>query len=93
MNFLAEEFFEFLVEIYMELMLLVVPEKRGNKTLRCIAGVLSIAEVFGILFLAFWGISLIADDHNLQGIIPITIAVIISLVQIIAGILLYKKNH
>ncbi|MBQ9083943.1 MAG: hypothetical protein IJY28_10705 [Clostridia bacterium] len=93
MDSLFEILIEFFGELYMELMLLVVPEKRGSKTLRCIAGVLSIVEVFGIILLAAWGISLIADDHNLQGILPIAIAVIISLVQIIAGIRLYNRNH
>lgn len=58
-----------------------------------IAKITAIAVALGGFALAFWGIVLIMDYHNLWGILPIAIAAILSLAQIIAGIVLYKKNH
>ena len=84
---------EILLEIYMELMLLVVPEKNAGKKQIWIAKIAAIAVVFGIFVLVIWGAVLILDHNNLWGILPITVAVALSLAQIIAGIVLYKKHH
>lgn len=46
-----------------------------------------------MIALAVWGIVLISDHNNLWGIVPIAVAIVISLAQIIAGIVLFKKNH
>ena len=84
---------EILLEIYMELMFLVVPEKNASKKHIWIAKIAAIAVVLGIFALVIWGAVLILDYNNLWGILPITIAGAISLTQIIAGIVLYKKHH
>ena len=84
---------EILLEIYMELMLLVVPEKNAGKKQIWIAKIAAIAVVFGIFALVIWGAVLILDYNNLWGILPITVAVALSMAQIIAGIVLYKKHH
>ena len=84
---------EILLEIYMELMFLVVPEKNASKKHIWIAKIAAIAVVLGIFALVIWGAVLILDYNNLWGILPITIAGAISLAQIIAGIVLYKKHH
>ena len=84
---------EILLEIYMELMLLVVPEKNAGKKQIWIAKIAAIAVVFGIFALVIWGAVLILDHNNLWGILPITVAVALSMAQIIAGIVLYKKHH
>lgn len=84
---------EILLELYMELMLLIVPEKNASKKHITIAKIAAILMVLGIFALAIWGGVLIADYNNLWGIAPIAIAVILSLIQIIAGIVLYKKHH
>ena len=84
---------EILLEIYMELMLLVVPEKNAGKKQIWIAKIAAIAVVFGIFVLVIWGAVLILDHNNLWGILPITVAVALSMAQIIAGIVLYKKHH
>jgi len=84
---------ELLLEIYMELMLLVVPEKNATKKHIRIAKIAAILVVLGIFALVIWGGVLIADYNNLWGIFPIAAAVVISLAQIIAGIVLYKKHH
>ena len=84
---------EILLEIYMELMLLVVPEKNAGKKQIWIAKIAAIAVVFGIFALVIWGAVLILDHNNLWGLLPITVAVALSMAQIIAGIVLYKKHH
>ena len=84
---------EILIEIYMELMLLIVPEKNAGKKHIRIAKISAVLVVLGVFALAIWGGVLIADYNNLWGIVPIVIAIILSLIQIIAGIILFKKHH
>ena len=84
---------EILLEIYMELMFLVVPEKNASKKHIWIAKITAILMVLGIFALVIWGGVLIVDHNNLWGILPIAVAVVISLAQIIAGIVLFKKHH
>lgn len=84
---------EILLEVYMELMFLIVPEKNVEKKHIWIVKILAIAVVLGIFALAIWGTVLIMDHSNLWGIAAIVAAVILSLAQIIAGIVLYKKHH
>ena len=84
---------EILLEIYMELMLLIVPEKNIEKKHIRIIKLTAIVVTLGVFALAIWGIVLIADYNNLWGIVPIAVAAMVSLAQIVAGIILYKKNH
>lgn len=84
---------EILLEIYMELMFLIVPEKNASKKYIWIAKITAVFVVLGILALVIWGGVLIADYNDLWGVVPIVIAVILSLIQIVAGIILYKKRH
>ncbi len=89
-----EFFAEFLLEIYMQLMFLVVPKKKGgNKKYRVIATLIAIAVLLGVMALALWGAILISKYKNFLGIIPIAVAAVISLSQILAGFVLYDKNH
>ncbi len=89
-----EFFAEFLLEIYMELMFLIVPKaKRGNKKYRVIATLIAIAVLLGVAALALCGAILISKYKNPLGIIPIAVAAVISLSQILAGFVLYDKNH
>lgn len=84
---------EALIEVYMELMMLIVPEKNLTKKHIIIAKVIAICVIFGVFALVLWGVYLIADKSNMLGILPIAFAVIISALQIIFGIILYKKHH
>lgn len=84
---------EILLDVYGELMLLIVPEKGTSKKIILLSKIFAILVLMGGIALVLWGIYLIADQDNLLGILPITLAAIISLAQIIAGIVLYKKNH
>ena len=84
---------EILLEVYGELMFLIIPEKRMNKKCVIIAKTIAIFVFIGVIALVLWGAILISDYNNLIGIVPISIAVVISLAQIIAGIVLFKKHH
>jgi CHASE2 domain-containing sensor protein len=84
---------EILLEIYMELMLLIVPEKRvtkGVKTLAKILAVLMLLVVFGLVIL---GAILLFDYQNPWGWLPLIAAIVISVAQIVAGIIFYKRHH
>lgn len=84
---------EILLEIYMEMMLLVVPEKNVTKRMKTIAKVIAIVMLLLVLGLAVWGLVLLIDEQNLWGIAPLGVSILLSLAQIIAGIILYKRHH
>ena len=84
---------EILFEVYAELMFLIIPEKKRGKGYVLISKIIAVTVFLGVIALAIWGAILITDYDNLRGIFPIAAAVIISLAQIIAGVLLFKKNH
>lgn len=84
---------EILFEVYGELMFLIIPEKRMDKKYVIIAKAIAIFVFIGVVALALWGGILIAEYNNLIGILPISIAVVISVAQISAGIVLFKKHH
>ena len=83
---------EFFLEVYMELMMLIVPETSDKKR-KIIASILAIIVLAITFALVIWGLTLIIDYSNLLGIIPLAFAIIISIVQITFGIILYNKNH
>ena len=84
---------EILFEVYGELMFLIIPQKKMSKKYVIIAKAIAILVFIGVIALVLWGVILISDYNNLIGIVPISIAVVISLAQIIAGIVLFKKHH
>lgn len=84
---------EILFEVYGELMFLIIPEKNRSKKYIWVSKIIAAAVFLSVVALAVWGIVLISDYNNLWGIAPITAAIVISLAQIIAGIVLFKKNH
>ena len=85
---------EIILEFYMEMMMLIVPDKNMvTKKHRIIAAVIALIVIAGIFALVIFGLTLIIDKGNLLGIIPLSLAIIISAVQIVLGIVFYKKNH
>ena len=85
--------FEILFEVYLELMMLIVPEeKAASKKYRYLSIAIAGAVLVGVLALFVWGYVLIADHDNMLGVIPIVIASVISIIQITAGGILYTKN-
>lgn len=89
---MMEILMEIVIEIYLELMFLIVPEKNVTKKQRLAAKLLAVAVLIGLIALVIWGCVLL-EGNNLWGIAPIAVAVVLSLAQIIAGIVLYQKNH
>lgn len=83
---------EIVIEIYLELMFLIVPEKNVTKKQRLAAKLLAVAVLIGLIALVIWGCVLL-EENNRWGIVPIAVAAVLSLAQIIAGIVLYSKNH
>ena len=84
---------EILFEIYGELMFLIIPEKNRSKRYIWISKIIAVVVLLAVISLAIWGSVLISDYNNMWGIVLVAIAIIISLAQIIAGIILFKKNH
>jgi hypothetical protein len=84
---------EILFDVYGELMFLIIPEGKMSKKYIIISKIIAILVFAGVISLALWGAYLVSERDNLIGILPISIAIIISLAQIIAGIVLYKKHH
>lgn len=84
---------ELLFEIYLELMMFMVPEKgETSKKYRAVAICIAIAVLVSVFALFIWGGVLIWDQNNPLGWIPVTIAIVISVIQIVAGIVVYSKN-
>ena len=89
-----ELLFEILFEIYLELMLHIVPEEKAtSKIYRIITILVASLVLLVTLSLFTWGLVLIIDHHNQLGAIPIVIAVVISIVQIVAGFILHGKKY
>ena len=84
---------EILLDVYGELIFLIVPEKRTNKKYVIITKIIAILVFIGVAVLTLWGAFLITERDNLIGILPISIAALISLIQVILGIILFKKRR
>lgn len=84
---------EILLEIYMELMFLIVPESKRRKKHYIIAVLIACITAFGFMALAFWGVVLIVEKENAMGWLPLFTAIVLSIAQIIFGIILYNKRH
>lgn len=84
---------EFFLELYMELMMFVVPENTSNKKIKVLATILALTVLAGVFALVIWGLVLIIDKNNLLGIIPLAFAIIISIIQITLGIIITNKKR
>ena len=88
MEFLAE----FLIEFYIELMFLIVPEKKvKSKKHHILAITLALLTTVGYIALFIWGIILI-DNGNDWGALPIILAILMSLTQFIIGVVSRSKE-
>lgn len=88
-----EFLFEFIFELYLELMMFIVPEeKTTSKKYRTFVILVAMAVLLGVFALFIWGCVLISDYNNYFGFIPIMIAIVISMIQIIAGFILHDKK-
>ena len=89
----VELLFEIIFEIYVELMMYIVPEEKvTSKKYRIITVVFALFVLAGVFALFIWGCVLISDYNNKLGVIPIIIAAAISIVQIISGFVFHDKK-
>lgn len=58
---------EIFLEVYMELMLLIVPEKNITKKHLVFAKIFAVFMLIGVFALIIWGAVLIGDCKNLWG--------------------------
>ena len=85
--------FEVIFEVYVELMMYIVPEEKvTSKKYRIFTVFFALFVLLGVFALFIWGCVLISDYNNKLGIIPIVIAIVISIIQIIAGFILHDKK-
>ena len=88
-----EIFLEFFFEVYLELMMYIVPEEKAtSKLYRFFAIVLATIVLLGVSALFVWGIVLL-EDKNLKGFILIGISIVLSLLQIILGFIFHKNAN
>ena len=86
--------FDILFEVYLELMMLIVPEeKAATKKYRIIA--MLIASLVMVIDFALFilGGTLIFDEGRLIGILPLSLAAVLSLAQIVLGIVFSIRKH
>ena len=93
MDFLIEIAGEIVIEVYLELMMLIVPEEKQGKKFHVIAKIIAITIMIGIIAMIVGGIILIENQKIPGGVALISTAGAISLTQIILGIVFYKRNH
>ena len=60
---------EILLEVHMELMFLISPEKNASKGWRIASKIFAILVIFGVFALVIWGVALIVNYGNLWGIV------------------------
>ena len=77
--------FEIFLEIYGELMMLVIPESKWTKKKGAIA-LVAVLNFVGVMALLLWGVVLLTENNEPLGWIPIFFAVVLSAVQIGVGI-------
>ena len=83
--------FEIFLEIYGELMMLIIPESKWTKKKGAIAFV-AIANFIGVFALFLWGMILLTDNGDILGWSPIFFAVVLSAVQIGMGIYRFVRT-
>ena len=95
MDFLVELFFEIIVSVYAELMGLVIPEEnKNNKIVRTMIAVFAGLVMLGLIVMMLFGMYFVAGDRNpLLGWGLIVGAIIISIAQITAGMILKSKEE
>lgn len=84
---------EVIIELYLELMCIIVPEKNITKGMRVLAIIIAIVLALGLPALFFWGFYLWIEKSIVWGVMLMVVSVALVLAQIIAGIVLYKKHH
>lgn len=89
-----ELIFEIFFEVYIELMMYIVPEEKAtSKKYRALAIIIATISMLGNLALFIYGGILLFEQHDLWGLVPIAVALVWSLAQIFLGFILDKKKN
>ena len=83
--------FEIFLEIYGELMMLIVPESKWTKKKGTIA-LIAVLNFVGVMALFLWGVALLTENNNPLGWIPIFFAAALSAVQIGVGVYRFVRS-
>ena len=81
---------EIFLEIYGELMMLVIPE--GKRQKKWLVTLLAVANFIGVLALFLWGVVLLTENGDALGWIPVFFSVVFSLVQIGFGVYRFVRD-
>ena len=92
-NIIMDILIEVLLDVYLELMLLVIPEEKMSRKKKIVARLIAIGVLLGVLALAVWGLVWIIDYKNFWGILPLAVAILLSIGQISLGIILAIKKE
>lgn len=84
---------EVVLDLYLELMVMIVPKKNVTKGMRVLAIIIAIVLALGLPALFLLGASLLFEKNTVWGLILMIVSALLVLAQIIAGIVLYKKHH
>lgn len=84
---------EVVLDLYLELMVMIVPKRNVTKGMRVLAIIIAIVFAFGLPALFLLGASLLFEKNTVWGLILMIVSALLVLAQIIAGIVLYKKHH
>ncbi len=84
---------EVLLDIYMELMFLIIPEEKRTKKHVFLAKLTAIVATLGILVLGVWGLVWILQEGKRLGWIPLGIAIVLSTIQIAFGIIITIRRN
>ncbi len=84
---------EVLLDIYMELMFLIIPEEKRTKKHILIVKIIAVLVTVGILALGVWGLVWIIDDKKPWGWLPLGIAILLSVIQIAFGIFITIRRN
>lgn len=88
-----ELLYEILFEVYLELMFIIAPEEETtSKAYRYIAIAVASVVLIGVLALFVWGGVLVAERHDSRGWIPIAVASVVSVAQIVVGVVLFDRK-
>lgn len=93
MDFLTNFLMEFLVDMYAELMMCIVPDRKGTSRKRqTVAAFLAIVMLLVNLALFLWGGELLLGRKSRWGWAPLLLAAGLSLAQIVLGLIVKHKK-
>ncbi len=90
---MAEFLLEFIVTLYAELMVLIVPEeKRSGKAFRTAVAIFAGVMILGLMVMALFGMYFAANGRSLLGWCLIIGSIVLSIAQITLGIIMKSRK-